>query len=142
MVKTVPTTGDAAGVIAAAGSVKCRRRVLSRMPYQTTSVEEAGSDLPEEAGADLYFMKDALDTDEVAFSVYRMEPNARGMEHDHGSAGQEEVYYVVEGGVDVQFGETTVSLDENEAIRIDPEEERQILNRDHYSELVLVGAPR
>lgn len=112
------------------------------MPYETTSVEEAGSDLPEDAGAELYFMKDALGTEEVAFSVYRMEPNARGMEHEHASSGQEEVYYVVEGGVDVQFGETTVSLDENEAIRIDPEEERQILNRDHYSELVLVGAPR
>ena len=112
------------------------------MPYETTSVEEAGSDLPDDAGAELYFMKDALDTEEVAFSVYRMEPNARGMEHEHAESGQEEVYYVVNGGVDVQFGEETVSLDENEAIRIDPEEERQILNRDHYSELVLVGAPR
>ena len=122
--------------------MKCRRDVLSRVPYQTTSIEEVGSDLPDEAGADLYFMKDGLDTEEVAFSVYRMEPNARGMEHDHAASGQEEVYYVVNGGVDVQFGEDTVSLEEGEAIRIDPEEQRRILNRDHYSELVLVGAPR
>lgn len=112
------------------------------MPYQTTSVEETGSDLPEDAGADLYFMKDTLGTEKVAFSVYRMEPNARGMEHDHATSGQEEVYYVVEGGVDVQFGEESVPLEEGEAIRVDPEEQRRILNRDHYSELVLVGAPR
>lgn len=112
------------------------------MPYQTTSVEEAGSALPDDAGADLYFMKDALGTDEVAFSVYRLEPNAQGMDHDHAEDGQEEVYYVVNGGVDVQLGDETVSLGEGDAIRIDPGEQRQILNRDHYSEVVLVGAPR
>jgi mannose-6-phosphate isomerase-like protein (cupin superfamily) len=112
------------------------------MPYQTTSVDDVDSRLPDDADAELYFMKDALDTDEVAFSVFRMEPGAVGMEHDHAGDGQEEVYYVVNGGVDVQFGDETVSLDEGEAVRVDPDEQRQVHNRDHYSELVLVGAPR
>ena len=64
------------------------------------------------------------------------------MAHDHSADDQEEVYYVVTGGVDIDFGTETVPLEEREAIRIDPDEERQIRNRDHYSELVLVGAPR
>ena len=125
-----------------AATVKCRLVEYFRMPYQTTSVDDVDSRLPADADADLYFLKDALDTEEVAFSVFRMEPGAVGMEHDHAGDGQEEVYYVVDGGVDVQFGDETVSLDEGEAVRVDPDEQRQVHNRDHYSELVLVGAPR
>ncbi len=112
------------------------------MPYQKGTIADAESPLPDDARAEMFRMKDALDTDEVAFTVFTMEPNAEGMEHDHGGDGQEEVYYVVDGGVDVAFDGETVSLDEREAIRIDSQESRQILNRDHYSELVLVGAPR
>ncbi|MCD2199532.1 cupin domain-containing protein [Halobacterium sp. KA-4] len=112
------------------------------MPYQKATIADAESALPDEARAKMFRMKDALDTEEVAFTLFTMEPNAEGMEHDHLDSGQEEVYYVVEGGVDVEFGDATVSLDEREAIRIDPEETRQIRNRDNYSELVLVGAPR
>jgi mannose-6-phosphate isomerase-like protein (cupin superfamily) len=138
--KTVPTLTRRPGL--AAGTVKCRRAVPTPVPYQKTPVADVDSELPDDADAELYFMKDALDTDEVAFSVYRMEPGARGLEHDHADSGQEEVYYVVNGGVDVQFDAETVSLEADEALRVDPEEDRQIVNRDHYSELVLVGAPR
>jgi mannose-6-phosphate isomerase-like protein (cupin superfamily) len=112
------------------------------MAHQTATIADAESLLPDDADARMFQLKDGLDTDELGFTVYQLEPNARGMEHDHAEDGQEEVYYVVEGGVDVDFGGATVSLDEREAIRIDPEETRQIRNRDHYSELVLVGAPR
>lgn len=112
------------------------------MAYQKATIADAESVLPDDARAKMFQLKEGLDTDEVAFTVFTMEPNAEGMEHDHVDSGQEEVYYVVDGGVDVDFGSTTVSLDEREAIRIDPEESRQIRNRDHYSELVLVGAPR
>ncbi|MXR22200.1 cupin domain-containing protein [Halobacterium bonnevillei] len=112
------------------------------MPYQKATIADAESVLPDDARAKMFRLKDPLDTDEVALTLFTMEPNSEGMEHDHGDDGQEEVYYVVEGGVDVDFGDATVSLDEREAIRIDPEESRQIKNRDNYSELVLVGAPR
>ncbi|MGB9965783.1 cupin domain-containing protein [Halobacterium hubeiense] len=112
------------------------------MPYEKATIAEAESALPDDARAKMFRMKDPLDTDEVAFTLFTMEPNAEGMEHDHREDGQEEVYYVVEGGVDVELGGETVSLDEREAVRVDAGETRQIRNRDHYSELVLVGAPR
>jgi mannose-6-phosphate isomerase-like protein (cupin superfamily) len=112
------------------------------MPYQKASISDAESVLPDDAQAKMFMLKDALDTDEVAFTLFTMEPGSEGEAHHHRHDEQEEVYYVVEGGVDVQFENTTESLDEREAIRIDPEEERQIRNRDHYSELLLVGAPR
>lgn len=112
------------------------------MPYETTSVDTVESPLPDDADADLYMLKDALDTAELGFSVYTLEPGAEGMEHDHTEDDQEEVYYVVEGGVDVDFGVETVALEEGEAIRIDADEQRQVRNRDHYSKLVLAGAPR
>ena len=112
------------------------------MAYEKQTIADAESLLPTDARAEMFQLKDALDTEEVAFTVYTMEPNSEGMEHDHTHDGQEEVYYVVSGGVDVDVGTETVSLEEREAIRIDAEEERQIRNRDHDSELVLVGAPR
>lgn len=112
------------------------------MPYQKQTIADAESMLPNDARAEMFGLKNALDTEEVAFTVYAMEPGSEGMEHDHTHDGQEEVYYVVTGGVDIDFGDQTVPLEEREVIRIDAEEERQIRNRDHYSELVLVGAPR
>ncbi|AHG03966.1 cupin [Halobacterium sp. DL1] len=112
------------------------------MPYQKQNLADAESLLPDDARAEMFQLKDALGTDEVAFTVYAMEPGSEGMAHDHSADDQEEVYYVVTGGVDIDFGTETVPLEEREAIRIDPDEERQIRNRDHYSELVLVGAPR
>lgn len=47
----------------------------------------------------------------------------------------------VTGGVDVDLGDRTVHLDEDEAVRISPEEERQIKNGDEFSKLVLASAP-
>ncbi|WP_336037345.1 cupin domain-containing protein [Halobacterium yunchengense] len=111
------------------------------MAHQKASIADADSLLPDDADARMFQLKGDLDTDELGFTVYQMEPDAVGMEHDHADGGQEEVYYVVEGGVDVVLGTETVSLDEGEALRVDATETRQITNRDHYSELVLAGAP-
>ncbi|MFB6069361.1 MAG: cupin domain-containing protein [Halobacterium sp.] len=111
------------------------------MPYEKAAVTDVESSLPKESDAGMFMLKDELDTDELGFTVLTMEPGSEGMTHDHTDSGQEEIYYVVDGGVDVDFGTETVALEEREAIRIDPEEERQIRNRDHFSELVLVGAP-
>jgi len=109
------------------------------MGYQTASPEDVDSVLPDDAGG-MWFLKDALGTEEIGFTILELEPGVSGKEHSHG--GQEEVYYVVEGGVTVEIGDETVSLAENEAIRIDPDDSRQIVNGDERSRLVLVGAPR
>lgn len=111
------------------------------MPYQKASIADSESALPDDARAKMFMLKDALDTESLGFTLFTMEPGSEGEAHHHRHEELEEIYYVVEGGVDVRFENTTESLDEREAIRIDPDEERQILNRDHYSELILVSAP-
>ena len=109
------------------------------MAFEKTAPEATESVIPGDERR-MWFLKDELGTDHVAFTVLEMEPDTEGKEHSHSD--QEELYYVEEGGVDIAFGERTVGLEEGEVMRIDPEERRQILNRDHFSRLILVGAPR
>ena len=90
----------------------------------------------------MWFLKDQLDTSEVGVTILELEPDGKGKEHDHGSDGQEEVYVCVDGQIDVEFDDATVTLAENEAVRIDPDETRQLHNRgDERARLVLVGGP-
>ena len=111
------------------------------MAYDTAAKTDAESVVPEEWGG-MWFMKDHLDTGELGFTVLELEPGGKGKEHDHGEDGQEEVYYVVEGQIDVELADDTVTLGTDEAIRLDPGEARQMHNRgDQRAKLVLVGAP-
>jgi len=111
------------------------------MAYDTAEKTDAESVIPEEYGG-MWFLKDHLDTEELGFTVLELEPGAKGKEHDHGEDGQEEVYYVVDGVVDVDVGDETVTLGAEEAIRLDAEESRQLHNRgDERALLVLAGAP-
>lgn len=111
------------------------------MAYDTAGKTDAESVMDDEYGG-MWFLKDQLDTEELGFTVLELEPGAQGKEHDHGDAGQEEVYYVVDGVVDVEVGGETVTLESEEAIRIDSGEPRQIHNRGNVpTKLVLAGAP-
>ena len=111
------------------------------MGYDTASRTDVESIIPEDAGG-MWFLKDALGTDELGLSVLELEPGVEGKEHDETETGQEEVYYVVEGSVEVSVGDETVSLEGGDAIRLDPEESRQIRNAgDERATLVLAGAP-
>ena len=111
------------------------------MGYQTASTADVDSVIDEEYGG-MWFLKDALGTTELGLTVLELEPGAKGKEHDHSDNGQEEVYCVVDGNVDVEFDDETVTLGAGEAIRIDPEDTRQLHNRgDQRARLVLAGAP-
>lgn len=111
------------------------------MGYQTASTADVDSVIDEEYGG-MWFLKDALGTEELGLTIMELEPGAKGKEHDHGPGGQEEVYCVLDGDVDVDLGDETVTLGEYEAIRIDPDETRQLHNRgDERARLVLSGAP-
>ncbi|MFB6311934.1 MAG: cupin domain-containing protein, partial [Salinirussus sp.] len=104
------------------------------------SKTDVESIIPEEWGG-MWFLKDALDTDHLGFTILELEPGGKGKEHDH-EGGQEEVYYVVEGSVEIDLDGETIPLDQEQAIRLDPNETRQIHNRgDERATLVLVGAP-
>ena len=111
------------------------------MAYDTAAKTDADSVVPEEWGG-MWFLKDHLDTEELGFTVLELEPGGKGKEHDHGEDGQEEVYYVVEGQIDVDLGDESVTLGPDEAIRLDADQPRQMHNRgDQRAKLVLVGAP-
>jgi mannose-6-phosphate isomerase-like protein (cupin superfamily) len=113
------------------------------MGYDTAAKTDPESVVDEEWGG-MWFLKDELDAEELGISVLELEPDGRGMEHDETESGQEEVYFVVEGRVDVDLtdADETVTLATDEAIRLDADETRRIHNRgDERAKLVLVGAP-
>lgn len=111
------------------------------MGYTTTAKTDAESVVPSEWGG-MWFLKDDLDAAELGVTVLELEPGGKGKEHDETGSGQEEVYYVVEGTVDVDLDGETVTLESEEAIRLDPDQRRQIHNRgDERATLVLAGAP-
>ncbi|MFB6312073.1 MAG: cupin domain-containing protein, partial [Salinirussus sp.] len=97
------------------------------MSYAIASKTDVESIVPEEWGG-MWFLKDALDTDHLGFTILELEPGGKGKEHDH-AGGQEEVYYVVEGSVEIDLDGETIPLDQEQAIYLDPDETRQIHNR-------------
>lgn len=111
------------------------------MGYDTAAKTDAKSAIPEEWGG-MWFLRGALDTDKLGFTILELEPDGMGKEHDESESGQEEIYYVVEGSVTVELGDQEASLEEDEAIRLDPEQTRKIVNDgDVRAKLVLAGGP-
>lgn len=111
------------------------------MPFTKAHASDAESVLPDDLDGRMWMLRDELDTETLGVTVLALEAGEETMSHDHVDEQREEVYYVATGGVDVDLDGRTVSLDEDEVIRISPEEERQIQNRDQFSKLVLVSAP-
>jgi quercetin dioxygenase-like cupin family protein len=89
----------------------------------------------------LHFLRDELDCESLGVSVLECEPGWTGKPHDHAEDGQEEVYVLVEGAATVTVESEEVELDAGDALRVAPEERRQITNGDAESRFVLVGAP-
>ena len=111
------------------------------MAYQTASTDDVDSVIDSEWGG-MWFLRDELGCETVGLTVLELEPGGKGKEHDHADGDHEEVYFVVEGEVEVDCDGETVTLGENEAIRLSPDQRRQIHNRsDERVKLVLVGAP-
>ncbi|ELY89963.1 cupin domain-containing protein [Natrialba taiwanensis] len=111
------------------------------MSYDTATKTDPESIIPEEYGG-MWFLKDELGTDHLGFSVLELEPGAEGKAHDESETGQEEIYYVVSGTVEVELEDETLTLETDELVRLDPDERRKVFNRgDERAKLVLVGAP-
>lgn len=111
------------------------------MPFTKVHEADGNSVLPNSVRGEMWKLRDDLDTASLGFTVLALEPNEETMSHNHIDEEMEEIYYVVTGGVDVEFDERRVSLDEHEAVHVTPDEDRQIRNRDEFSKLVLVSAP-
>lgn len=111
------------------------------MAYQTASASDVESVVDEEYGG-MWFLKEPLETDHVGVSILELEPGARGMEHDESETRQEEVYVCVDGEATFEVDDETVTIGENEALRVDAETTRQVFNRsDDRLRLVIAGAP-
>jgi mannose-6-phosphate isomerase-like protein (cupin superfamily) len=111
------------------------------MPYRKASTADVDSVMDEAYGG-MWFLRDALDGDDLGVTIMELEPGARGKEHDHADDGQEEVYVCVEGAVDVDCDGETVTLHDDEALGLSPDQTRTIHNRgDDRAKLVLVGGP-
>ncbi|WP_439026934.1 cupin domain-containing protein [Haloarchaeobius sp. DT45] len=109
------------------------------MSYTKAGTGDVDSVMDEEYGG-MWFLRDALDAEHVGVTVMEMEPGCKGKEHDHSHDGQEEVYVVVDGRVDVMLGDETVTVETDEALRVSADERRQLHNPyDEAAKLVLVG---
>jgi len=111
------------------------------MSYETASTDDVDSVIDEGYGG-MWFLRDALDCENLGVTIMELEPDARGKEHDHADDDHEEVYVVVEGEVDVDCDGETVTLGSDEAIRLPPDQPRTVVNRgEERARLVLAGAP-
>jgi len=90
---------------------------------------------------ELYFLREPLGCEQFGFSVRHMAPGEEGKRHDHAEDGQEEVYFLVEGGLTVTVDGEAVELGPGDALRVDPEATRLLRNGEAESTLVIVGAP-
>lgn len=89
----------------------------------------------------LHFLRDSLNCEQIGVSVLDCEPGWEGKPHDHADQSHEEVYILVDGSATVTVDDEDVSMEAGDAVRIDPESERQIRNGDDESQFILVGAP-
>lgn len=90
--------------------------------------------------AGLYFLRDALDCDELGISVFDVEEGRDGFEHDHAEDGQEEVYLLLDGAAEMTVDDETFSMTPGDAVRVDPATTRAV-DVVGDSLMVVVGAP-
>ncbi|WP_144903045.1 cupin domain-containing protein [Halobellus captivus] len=94
----------------------------------------------DEKAPGMYFLREALDCENLGFTVIDAEAGWTGMEHDHGDGDHEEVYYLVEGTATIEIEGSEVSMDAGDAVRVAPEASRT-LSASESSTFVVVGAP-
>ena len=89
----------------------------------------------------LHFLRDELSCENLGVSVLDCDPDWEGKPHDHAEDGQEEVYVLVDGEATVTVDGEDVELSTGDALRVAPDERRQIRNGDVESRFVIAGAP-
>jgi len=110
------------------------------MGYRITHKTDVDSLVDEEYGG-MWMLREPLECEHLGLSVIELEPGGKGRRHDHADDGHEEVYLVVEGELDVDLDDETVTLGVDEAIHVRPEQSRQLVNRgDERVKVIAAGA--
>jgi len=105
------------------------------------SHDAAAYDDVEPKAPGMYFLRDALDCDNLGVTVVEADAGWEGMEHDHESDGQEEVYLLLDGSAKLTVEDETVDLDPGDAVRVDARDSRMLLFDADDSRMVIAGAP-
>ncbi len=88
----------------------------------------------------MHFLRDALDCEQMGFTVLDASAGWKGKEHDHTHDDQEEVYFLVDGAATLTVDGEDVSLSSGDAVRVPAEANRELVF-DEESQMVIAGAP-
>ncbi len=109
---------------------------LSGMGYDTTAYDDVEPRAP-----GMYFLRDALDCEELGVTVVEADEGWEGMEHDHAEDGQEEVYVLLHGEATLTVDGDPVELGPGDAVRVDADSARDLAFSADGSKMVIAGAP-
>ncbi|WP_435072957.1 cupin domain-containing protein [Halorubrum sp. HHNYT27] len=106
------------------------------MGYDTIAYDDVEPRAP-----GMYFLRDALNCENLGVTVVEADAGWEGMEHDHGDAGHEEVYVLLQGGATLTVDGDAVELAPGDAVRIDPGVTRDLAFTADGSKMIIAGAP-
>jgi len=106
------------------------------MGYDTTAYDDVEPRAP-----GMYFLRDALDCEELGVTVVEADDGWEGMAHDHDEDGQEEVYVLLHGGATLTVDGEPIELGPGDAVRVDADSTRDLAFSADGSKMVIAGAP-
>ena len=95
----------------------------------------------DERAPGMFFLRDALDCENLGLTVLDADEGWEGTEHDHADEGHEEVYLLARGSATLDVAGTEYELREGEAVRVSPGETRRLRAGDDGAHVVVAGAP-
>ena len=95
----------------------------------------------DERAPGMFFLRDALDCENLGLTVIEADEDWEGMEHDHADEGHEEVYLLAEGSATLTVEGEPHDLREGDAVRVGPGETRRLDVDKGGAHLVVAGAP-
>lgn len=106
------------------------------MVYDQTAYDDV-----EPLAPGMYFLRDALGSDQLGVTVVEGRDGWEGKRHDHADDGQEEVYLLIEGAATLSIEGESIELTAGDAVRVDPEAARELEFTADDSLMVIAGAP-
>jgi len=106
------------------------------MGYDTTAYDDVEPRAP-----GMYFLREALDCENLGVTVVEADDGWEGMEHDHADADHEEVYVLLHGAATLTVDDDDVELGPGDAVRVDGDSTRDLAFSADGSRMVIAGAP-